>query len=75
MYQAICTFKDLQDKHLYNSGDVFPFDGRAIPANRINELISGKNKANKPLIRLVEEAPATEPKRRKKAVKTPETAE
>lgn len=55
MYKAIYRFRDLTDGHLYEVSDVFPHDGREIPAERLNALLTGKNLAGKPLIAAVEE--------------------
>ena len=74
MYKALTEFRDLQDGHLYREGDVFPFDGRAIPASRIDELITGQNRANRRLIVFDGESIDPTPKTRKKAVRTPRNA-
>lgn len=44
------TFRDLEDGHLYQTGDPFPHDGRVIPEDRIKSLLSGKNAVLKALI-------------------------
>ena len=50
-YKVITRFKDLCDsKHQYNVGDDFPRVGATVSEARINELISGNNKMQKPLI-------------------------
>ena len=52
-YKVIHRFTDLQDfNHLYNVGDVFPRIGMKVSQSRIDELASGKNKLNTPLIKL-----------------------
>ena len=75
MYTAVCVFRDLQDNHLYHAGDIFPHDGREIAATRIDELITGRNAANKRLIVQDEAEPIQQPKPRKRAAKTPKTEE
>lgn len=45
------TWRDLTDGHLYHEGDQFPFDGRAVPGDRIEALESGHNRAGLRLIR------------------------
>ena len=79
MQKYICTrdWRDLTDKHLYHAGDFFPCDGREIPAERLEQLESGRNQAGLQMIQgIVTEdtpKPAEEPKkapvRRKKATK------
>lgn len=57
-YRAIQYFTDLQDNNYeYNIGDIYPRSGLIVSDNRINELISGKNKQNRPVIEEVEEIP------------------
>lgn len=74
MYKAVTEFRDLQDMHLYHKDDIFPYDGREIPADRIAALLNGQNKANKPLIALAEEFTVEEQKPRRRAVKTAKKA-
>ena len=66
MYKVIEKFRDLTDGHLYESGDAFPFDGREIPAARLDTLVNGQNLANKRLIAPVEEIPTEAPKAARK---------
>ena len=57
------TWRDLSDGHLYREGESFPFDGREIPKERLEELESGRNRAGLRLIRVQdepEEAPKAE---------------
>lgn len=76
MYVSKILWRDITDNHLYRQGEVFPFDGREIPDERIAELTGTQNKARKAVIELVQseigkdpaEAPDA-PKRRKKATK------
>lgn len=52
-YKVIHRFTDLQDfNHLYNVGDVFPRIGMKVSQSRIDELASGNNKLNTPLIEI-----------------------
>lgn len=53
-YISCGTWRDLTDRHLYHEGEPFPFDGRAVPDERISELESGRNRAGLRLIRAVE---------------------
>ena len=52
--ESIARFVDLEDGHLYNPGDPFPYDGRELPAERIAELCGTQNKAGFALIKVVE---------------------
>lgn len=69
MYKAVCAWRDLQDGHLYQEGDPFPHDGRAIEPERIETLKNGLNLASKPLIAEANETLAEEPKPRRNAKK------
>ena len=51
---SVCTWRDLSDQHLYHKGDLFPFDGREVPEDRLNALMSGQNMAGLALIRAEE---------------------
>lgn len=54
-YVVISRFRDLQDtNHVYEVGDFYPRSGRA-KKNRVEELLSDKNKIGKPLIKEVGE--------------------
>lgn len=53
---SACTWRDLSDQHLYHKGDLFPFDGREVPEDRLNALMSGQNMAGLALIRAEEVA-------------------
>lgn len=59
----VCTraWRDLSDNHLYAKGDAYPFDGRAVPAKRLQELEQGKNRAGLKLIQQVATADAPKP--------------
>lgn len=54
MYKSVITWRDLTDRHLYHEGDIFPHDGRKIPADRIASLLSGLNGAGRAVISEVE---------------------
>ena len=54
-YISITTWRDLDDNHLYNKGDEFPHDGRELSPQRVDSLVSGKNKAGIAVIRPTEE--------------------
>ena len=75
MYKAVCVFRDLTDNHLYQAGDVFPHDGRGSEEERVNTLINGHNKANKPLIEKVEEPIVQEQKTRKRPARAAKKGE
>jgi hypothetical protein len=51
MFISLATWRDLTDGHLYHEGEQFPFDGRAVPEDRIEALESGRNRAGLRLIR------------------------
>lgn len=54
MYKVIKYFIDLKDgHHQYNIGDAFPFDGKEVSAQRIEELSTAKNRQGVPLIEKV----------------------
>lgn len=61
MKKFICTrdWRDLTDRHLYHAGDPFPCDGREVPADRLQELESGRNRAGLQMIQgiVTEDAP------------------
>lgn len=55
-YEVINFFTDLRDyDHPYNVGDEFPRQGVTVSEERIAELLSGRNKQRRPLIKAVEE--------------------
>lgn len=59
MYRATRYFIDLKDGgHVYNKGDAFPFDGKEIAPERLEELSTDRNRLGCPLIELVEEKKA-----------------
>ena len=56
MYRAITLFTDLQDNgHKYMPGDTYPRHGLKPTKDRINELLTDKNRRHKPMIEEVEE--------------------
>ena len=73
-YTVLSEFADLQDeKHVYGIGDVYPREGYTPTAERVDELSTGKNLLQKPLIQLVV---VQEPKTVvEEVVETPETEE
>ena len=55
-YIVLSAFVDLQDeKHVYGVGDEYPRKGYSPSAKRVDELSTGKNLLQKPLIQVVEE--------------------
>lgn len=54
MYISIRAWRDLTDGHLYAQGETFPHDGRIIPPERAESLLTGNNQAG--LIMIREEA-------------------
>ena len=77
LYKALCRFRDLEDRHLYNAGDEFPHDGRGISPARIAALSTNANKAGFALIEAVpvkdEETHADQPKPRQRGRKPKQT--
>lgn len=83
MFKVIFEFSDLQhNKHIYRVGDEYPHSDYSVSEERLNELLTCKNRLRTPLIELVEdksedaekpaeeekpvEEPAEKPKRRKR---------
>ena len=63
MYKVVCRFADMQDgNHIYEVGDVFPWDGRDVADDRIAELASKDNKIGVPLIKAIKTARKAEGK-------------
>lgn len=73
MYRVLTTFRDLEDGHLYQTGDPFPHDGREIKPERIESLINGRNQANLRLIEPVYINVPEEPKDAPRPVKRRKT--
>ena len=69
-YISAILWRDLTDGHLYAEGDEFPFDGREIPAERLEMLESGRNEAGLRFIRAVE--PPKEVPKEEEPEKAPE---
>ena len=59
-YQSIYEWRDLEDGHLYGVGEVYPFDGREVSAERIAVLSGAHNKAGCVLIEAIPEEGAIE---------------
>ena len=53
-FVSTAEWRDNTDGHLYIEGEPFPFDGREISGERLNELESGHNRAGLVLIRAIE---------------------
>ena len=78
MFKVIFEFSDLKHKkHIYRVGDEYPYSGYSVTEERLNELLTCKNRLRTPLIELVEdksekleekpaEEPAEKPKRRRR---------
>lgn len=75
-YVSIARWRDLEDRHLYEPGEKYPYDGREVSDERITALAGTQNKAGFALIKAVgkknAETPAEEPKAAEKPVETPE---
>ena len=58
MHKVIRKFFDLQDNdHMYSEGDIFPHNNMEVGQERIEELLSNRNKMGVPLIEEIEEKP------------------
>lgn len=58
MYKVIRKFFDLQDNdHMYSEGDIFPHNNIEVGQERIEELLSDRNKMGVSLIEEIEEKP------------------
>ena len=53
-YISLREWRDNTDGHLYREGEPFPFDGREISQERLDELESGRNRAGLRLIQAAE---------------------
>ena len=51
---SCANWRDLTDGHLYREGEPFPFDGREISPERLDELMNVRNRAGLVLIRAIE---------------------
>lgn len=63
MYISTGVWRDLTDGHLYHEGEPFPFDGREVGKERLDELTGSQNRAGFAVVRAVEVH--TEPKQEK----------
>ena len=73
MYKVLINFADLQDNNYrYHAGDTFPRKGIDVTPERIDELLTDKNRRHKPMIEEIKE-PIPEPKvvAEEKPVETP----
>jgi hypothetical protein len=61
MYKVVVSFRDLQDNgYRYHVGDNFPHDGLSVSNERIDELLTDKNRRHTPMI-VEETVTETEP--------------
>lgn len=73
MYKVIKFFEDLQDNgRPYNEGDVFPYGDKVVSKERINELLTNRNRRRTPLIVEVAEETVKPKKKNKKSVEKTE---
>ena len=73
MYKVLINFADLQDNNYrYHAGDTYPRKGIDVTPERIDELLTDKNRRHKPMIEEIKE-PIPEPKvvAEEKPVETP----
>ena len=70
MYRALMKFRDLEDGHVYEAGERFPYDGRPIKEERIEALKQRQKWFKTAAIEEVEENIKAAAKPRRKAVKT-----
>ena len=60
MFRVVVAFADMQDgHHVYSVGDTFPRTGAKVSQERIDELVSGRNRIGKPLIEEIAEKTET----------------
>jgi len=71
MWRALEMFRDLEDRHLYQAGDGFPHDGRAISKERLSALSSSRNATGRPLIAQDEATVTEETEKPRRPRKTP----
>ena len=75
-YRVVRFFRDLQDNQFaYNTGDTFPREGMTVSESRLQELLSDKNKQNRPLIEAVEDEAEVESVESEKKVYTEDELE
>jgi len=73
MYKVLMNFADLQDNdYRYHAGDTYPRKGIDVTPERIDELLTDKNRRHKPMIEEIKET-KPEPKvvAEEKPVETP----
>ena len=80
MYIVLNTFYDLKDcEHLYNAGEPYPRDGYTPTDERVEELLTERNRMGKPMIQSVPEkdgeTPVQQKKPARKATKSRKTQE
>jgi len=72
MYKVLVNFTDLQDNnHKYLAGDTFPRKGIKVSQERLDELLTDKNRRHKPMIEEVKEEPAEIPEEQPKPKQKP----
>ena len=78
-YVSITRWRDLEDGHMYFTGEKFPHDGREISDERIAELQTTQNRAGVALIKALpdtdEEKPIQQAEKPKKAVRSRKKAD
>ena len=74
MWKALEMFRDLEDRHLYQPGDSFPHDGRAISKERLNALSGRENATGRPLIAPDEETLKEETEKPRRPRRAPKNA-
>lgn len=71
MYRVLTTFRDLQDNNYrYHAGDEFPRKGLVVSEERLNELLTDKNRRGIPVIASIIEIKAEPVKKVEKVEKT-----
>ena len=74
MFKVIVEFSDLQHKkHIYRVGDEYPHSDYSVSEERLNELLTCRNRLRTPLIELVEDKSedAEKPAEEEKPVEEP----
>lgn len=76
MYKVLINFADLQDNNYrYHAGETFPRKGVNVTPERIDELLTDKNRRHKPVIEEVKEPTKKEPTPEPKVVAEEKTVE
>lgn len=66
MYIVLRKFKDAENEHIYEAGDIFPAKGFEVKEARIKELSSDKNNAGVAMIaKGIEAKEAEKPKKKR----------